>query len=345
MAELLETRDAFADYADKPSRLLFEMGRSGNEPALVTIAIPTYRRPRLLIEAIRSAAAQDKTEPLDIIVVDNAPDPAFVETLPATLSLPAHVRLRYFGNDDNLGMFGNWNRAIEKAETRWVTLLNDDDLLSPDFLSRMDATFDLRTATFGLACQKTSFDERKGQTPEGARRGRAARDAVLDFARYGLSDRRKVRPRNLFWDCIVGNGLGFLFERDKAVAMGGYQPEDFPSADYFFATRYAARFGLSQSRAWLASVRIDENETLKVSTLEATVRQNARLRSLILDADAAPAAWRRWSPWIVANQVRIMERLVPERLDPSVTGPLIGNPAARRPFPLLLTLRLLYRSL
>ncbi|MFN3557885.1 MAG: glycosyltransferase family 2 protein [Brevundimonas sp.] len=345
MTDLMETRDAFADYRDTPSRLLFEIGRAEGGRALVTIAIPTYRRPRLLVEAIRSAVAQTMTVPLDVIVVDNAPDDSAVDALRDTVVLPPHIRLRYFGNTANLGMFGNWNRAIEKAETRWVTLLNDDDLLAPEFLARMESTFGLEGATGGLACQKTSFDERKGETPDAARHARRFRDALFDQARFLGADRREVRPRNLFWDCIVGNGLGFLFERDKAIALGGYQPEDFPSADYFFAARYASRFGLSQARARLASVRIEDNETLKVSTLEATVRQNARLRELILAAGEAPPRWRRWSPWIVAHQVRVMERLADSRLDPAVTEPLTGAQPRRRPLPLLLALRLLHRSL
>ena len=92
---------------------------------LFSIVIPTYRRPEFLVEAVTSVTDQTLSD-LECIVVDDAsgiPTPVFEDP-----------RVRVLHHDVNLGLSGARNTGIEAARGRYVTFLDDDDLLAPDRL-------------------------------------------------------------------------------------------------------------------------------------------------------------------------------------------------------------------
>jgi GT2 family glycosyltransferase len=226
-------------------------------------------------------------------------------------------------------MFGNFNRAIESARGKWVTILNDDDLLDANYLELMFQTLDGDESVDGLVCHKRFFDQRPGadQARPGdaapqfhsrrinfasARRmlfggkgslGRFARHAgrrlQFEYSFRGQVTRR-IHPGKLFWGAILGNGAGFIFRRDKAIELGGFQPEEFPSADYWFFARFAKRYHLRQHRAVAASVRKAENETAKLETVRAAFRNAFALQKALAGREV-PAWWMRLAPLIMAR--------------------------------------------
>lgn len=120
------------------SRLIY--GKVSDSKPYITIAIPTYKRHQLLREAIDSAINQTNIPcEYEIIVVDNE-----VEFESGVYSETEEIvkryndeRLLYYRNNDNLGMFGNWNRCIELARGEWVSFLHDDDIIIPDYLEKV----------------------------------------------------------------------------------------------------------------------------------------------------------------------------------------------------------------
>ncbi len=51
-------------------------------------------------------------------------------------------RVRYYRNERNLGVTGNFNRCLELAEYEYVVLMGCDDLLRPDYLTVVRAAAD-----------------------------------------------------------------------------------------------------------------------------------------------------------------------------------------------------------
>lgn len=90
----------------------------------LTIVIPTRDRPVLLAEAVETALTQDLGG-VRVVVVDDA------STEP--VSLPAHPRLQVVRSGDRLRGAGARNLGTEHACSRWVSYLDDDDLLLPHF--------------------------------------------------------------------------------------------------------------------------------------------------------------------------------------------------------------------
>lgn len=96
---------------------------------LFSIVVPTYDRVDLLEQALNSVGAQE-CEDFECIVVEDAP-PTPVATV------PADPRFRLIRHNSNQGVAAARNTGLEHAQGRYVTFLDDDDLMTPDRLSRL----------------------------------------------------------------------------------------------------------------------------------------------------------------------------------------------------------------
>lgn len=101
-------------------------------PPKVSVCIPTRNRSDFLRRAIASALTQTYQD-YEILVVDNASTDRTADVL-ATFS---DRRIKYFRNEHDMGMVGNWNRCLQLATGEYVAFLHDDDIWLPNFLERM----------------------------------------------------------------------------------------------------------------------------------------------------------------------------------------------------------------
>ncbi len=103
---------------------------SKNRPIL-TVAIPTRNRPEYLKQSLSSVLNQDFQDKR-VIVMDNAPD-IDVKDLVAELG---KGEVEYIKFEENLGIIGGWNRAIEACDTKYLSIFHDDDVMLPGFLTK-----------------------------------------------------------------------------------------------------------------------------------------------------------------------------------------------------------------
>lgn len=104
-------------------------------PGLVTIAIPAYKR-KWLNEAIESALAQNYKD-IELIIVDDHSPQNLKDIVEPYLS---DGRVSYYYNEINLGkesVANNWNKCLEYVRGEFFVLLCDDDVLMPNFVSRL----------------------------------------------------------------------------------------------------------------------------------------------------------------------------------------------------------------
>ncbi|MEH2414939.1 glycosyltransferase family 2 protein [Nostoc sp.] len=95
----------------------------------VTIAIPTYNRSELLKASLESALAQDYLD-YQVLVLDNASE----DDTEAVVRSFADSRITYVRHETNIGMFRNWQLAVEINSSPYLNILSDDDILLPDFI-------------------------------------------------------------------------------------------------------------------------------------------------------------------------------------------------------------------
>jgi len=103
----------------------------------ISIVIPTYNRSSYLKQTIGSALAQNY-ESFEIIISDNASQDDTAHVVEGFIS---DSRVKYFRNDTNIGMVGNWRKCIyEHASGDWFLILSDDDyFIDPTYLSKAAA--------------------------------------------------------------------------------------------------------------------------------------------------------------------------------------------------------------
>ena len=111
-----------------------------------SVMLPSYNRPALLRRAVLSVLAQDAPG-LEVVVVDDC-SPEETESAISDIRDP---RFRYVRNEDNLGLFGNFNRCLELARGRYVRLLCTDDELTPGTLSTEIAMLERNPAAVMLS--------------------------------------------------------------------------------------------------------------------------------------------------------------------------------------------------
>jgi len=105
----------------------------------VSVIVPTYRRERQVVDAVRSALTQSGPS-LEVLVLDDDPG----ASARAALSAIGDTRLRYVARPENSG--GKpavvRNEGAKLARGRYLHFLDDDDLLKPRALATLTEHLD-----------------------------------------------------------------------------------------------------------------------------------------------------------------------------------------------------------
>lgn len=99
---------------------------------VVSVVIPTYRRPHLLRIALGSVRDQSFKD-IEVIVHDNA-SPDDIATVVAEFP---ELAIRFYRNERPIGQTPNVRAAMQRATGKYLALLADDDCWKPEFLARM----------------------------------------------------------------------------------------------------------------------------------------------------------------------------------------------------------------
>lgn len=297
----LPRRNAAAEWDHVPSDLVIQ-GADTSDP-IVTIAIPTFRRLELLVETVQSALNQRFDKPYEILIVDNDPPEGTAHALLERLPILRERNFRYYVNRENMGIFPNHNRCVQLARAEWVTILNDDDMLDPEYLALMFAELRRRPEIDGLVCHKRSLDERHDKPDEARSFIHKSAVNLLNFWKFAGLNSRRIDASKLFWwpGGVVGNPAGFIFRKRAALEIGGFYPDEGMCADYWLYARFAESYHLRQHKANAATIRIGRNESLKPATLETHLVWTYQLQQALAKGQV-PRYWARFSPLILARQ-------------------------------------------
>lgn len=102
---------------------------------LVTIGIPTYKRPELLKRALACVASQDYAN-LEVLVADNCTPGHVVQDVVDTFKSKIE-RLTFIKRQENIGPFKNFINLIGDANGEYFMWLADDDEISSNYVSEL----------------------------------------------------------------------------------------------------------------------------------------------------------------------------------------------------------------
>jgi hypothetical protein len=212
--------------------------------------MPVYNRAAYLPAAIESVLVQRFTD-FELIVVDDA---STDDTRAIAQNYAARdSRVRVFGNAQNLGQFGNRNRAVTYARGRYVKYHDSDDLMYPHCLETMVTLLEAEPrAGFALS---TAWAWPGGPVP------------MLSTPQQSYE--REFMGFGIF---MCGPACG-LYRTDVFGALGGW-PTDGVHSDTLFLMRALARVPVLLLPADLFWYRIHPGQALSSERAE---RDYARL--------------------------------------------------------------------
>lgn len=255
----LDKENRFKLYENIESKLIF--GQFQNNNPQISIVIPTYKRVGTLKQALDSAINQNISEDYDIIVLDNENinDSDTEQTMKEYCM--KYNNILYFKNEENIGMFGNWNRGLELARTKWVTLLHDDDLLYPTYLKKVLDTFKKYDYAIVSVFSEFREDVNSELTDTDTCKGQNGLKDVIVKITHG---KPLVINSSDNYRSITATPTACAFNRTMMIECGGFNEKYFPIADIICFNKMTYYHKAIILPEFLAIRRIGENEMKNV---------------------------------------------------------------------------------
>lgn len=260
---------------DVVTELCFSRGES-NADALLTIAIPTFNRPQHLEASLRSVSLLiQNNHDVSVVVVDNTQNNEVLKLNLDVLKSSEIARIKYFVNQSNVGMFGNWNKCIELCNSEYVTILNDDDRLLPNFVNewrqaREQAKLFVPRARIISPKTTLALSVIKDLSI-------LAKRITLGVEKYPCIPISKALRGN-----TIHASLGVVFSKEKALGIGGFSYAAGSGADIFFTHKYADQYGIIYCHRYLAEYFWQDNASLQEGVAVEGALQEYRLRRFFI---------------------------------------------------------------
>jgi len=108
-----------------------------SEP-VVSVLMPTYNYAHYISEAIQSVLDQTYQD-FELVIIDDRSSDNTDEVVKPFLADP---RVRYYKNEKNLGLVGNFNKCLEYANGRYIKYLLADDKFDKELLAKFVPVMD-----------------------------------------------------------------------------------------------------------------------------------------------------------------------------------------------------------
>jgi glycosyltransferase involved in cell wall biosynthesis len=276
-----------------------------NGGPLVTFGVPAYNRPHLLAETLASIAAQTAAVNYEVRVCDDGSDPDTA----ALVTRLADPRVFYHRNSPALGPIRNWNECLRRARAPWVTILHDDDTLSPWYLSSLLPR--LRTGLAAVCPQVIT-----GREPPAWRTPTSTPTVRPYLPRYFIRNSMTPFP-------------GVLFARDLGLRLGGFDESAGPLADYDFWYRLTCAGPVEIVRCVAAFYRIGEGQWTERAWPE--MLRRAHLMRLRIAREQCPRRARQ-ARWIARFYTNRMARSFSRRFSEKPPSLVRARKLGRIPF-------------
>lgn len=223
--------------------------------SLVSIVIPTYKRPDIIVRAVESALSQSYPN-IEIIVVDDN-DPSFPErksTEKVMEQYSNNPKVMYIQHERNKNGSAARNTGWKHAHGEYITYLDDDDELSPQKIEKQVDCLESLDDSWG-ACYTAYHIIR----PDGS---------ILRSANHIEGN---VYVKALMRTMYVGSGSNLLLRKSAVDSVGGYDERFKRNQDIEFMTRIFERYKLAFVNQDLLLIHLDGNRPSRPYSFECEV--------------------------------------------------------------------------
>ena len=237
---LFKCKNNFERYSNIKSVLKYGVPCREEVPC-ISVIMPVYNSPCYFKEALKSVLNQDVEKPYEVIVVDNNDDSDEPTEYEAIVREADDSRVLYYRNTRNIGMFGNWNRGIELSNAPYFTFCHDDDAFLTFTLSQLMRNAD-KVKGSALLVPAIRMDEKGVMQAFGKFK--------IHKRCFGFVTNREFYPYSMLNQILKlpSVGGGCLFSKEKAIALGGFDEDQYPGGDMAFIANYSRHYGLMYMR-------------------------------------------------------------------------------------------------
>jgi glycosyltransferase involved in cell wall biosynthesis len=224
----------------------------------ISICIPTYNGAIYLKECLDSIYQQTFTD-FEIIICDDCSTDTTVEIIESYLK--RDYRIQLYKNEVNLGLVGNWNQCIKKANGEWIKFLFQDDYMEPNCISKLmsytnqDTELIITKRSYilsdNLDLSNKAFYEKNARTLENT-------NVVRDRNVISSNTICKVTAKNIALN-FLGEPSFIMFRKDVVDKIGYFNNELSQICDLDFTLRIATNYGLVYVPEKLSHFRVHEN--------------------------------------------------------------------------------------
>ena len=257
----------------------------------VTIAIPTYNRSELLKFSLKSVLSQDYSD-YQVLVLDNASE----DDTEAVVRLFSDSRITYVRNETNIGLFRNFQRAIEINHSPYLSFLPDDDILLPNFIRESVLALDKHPHA-GFSVAQAELIDTNGIPVHVT--GEELSDSFLEGLIDGLEFIHKIVDGRKW----ILRASAVMFRAFALAAVGGYDtPHSKYMIDLNLYLRIAAQFDIFFIAKELAQVRFHVEQDSQATfhspggtgPLAVMAERTDGIAYLLQSPRAEDASYRQW---------------------------------------------------
>ncbi len=206
----------------------------------LTIALPVYNRTDFVKSALDSAVKQ--TVPCSILLIDNnSPHDDFKKIVDSYEGFD----IKYIKTEETVPQDENFNNCFRYAETPWVTVLHDDDMLHCQFVEYCQNIFEKYGDKVGGVMVPSFVDEEEW--------------SEIYTKKPMTDDIRFVNEAYFYFNTVPFPGV--LVNKDVALKIGGFNNALFPVADFDFWYRYSREMPMIYIAESMAFYRISASQS------------------------------------------------------------------------------------
>ncbi len=219
---------------------------------LVSICMPVYNSAGTIKEALQTALAQTYPN-IEVIVVDNRS----TDGTPDVVRGVRDDRIRLIENITNIGMVGNWNKALMSAKGDYVLMLHGDDRLYPDSIEKKVRLME-RYKGVSIVISASRVINGRGEV-------------IMErhpFRCNRIFDGKKFAMYSYLTKNVYGEPSNILFRPQAALKLGGFVGEIAYAADWDLWLRMSCIGKVGYVDEVLMDYRISQtNATSKTHTV------------------------------------------------------------------------------
>ena len=218
-----------------------------SQPPAVSVCLPVYNGERFLAQAIQSVLEQSYTD-FELLIIDDCStdsSPEIIERFALS-----DKRIRRLKNNQNLGLFENYNECMRQASGRYIKLFAQDDIFHPAILEKMVGVLETKQEVALVTCAKEWVNEAgeviEATTEKALRtlkpfdqdRQRPGKEAMLETFHH-LVNWLGEPCTSMFRSAYKGSGFDIRF---KQVGDLEYWYRILQNGDHYFLSQELCKF-------------------------------------------------------------------------------------------------------